>query len=250
MMLPVTGFGTYRVKDIDVIRTALSVGYQHIDTAELYKNEHLVKQAIDEIDKTKRKIFITTKISKKSIYSGRIRESWDQRLNIFGSIDLMLLHVPSKDPLKDWTIFCELYQKNIHQVQWIGVSNYEIQDLEKLKDCPIKPMYNQIEISPFCTNHRLIEYCNQNQIRIIAHTSLTNGSRFNDQALMDQAHGLGVSVPNLMLSWARNQGFHVIPKSISVVHMCENLHNLILSDDCISTLNQLDSDLRFIKIVR
>lgn len=244
-MLPVTGFGTYRVKDIDVIRKALLIGYKHIDTAELYKNEHIVKQAIDENNE---KIYITTKISKKSILSGKIKESWDERLKIFGYIDLMLLHVPSKDPLKDWMTMCELYRKN-KEVRWIGVSNYEIDDLEKLKGCDIKPAYNQIEISPFCTNEKLVKYCNDNNIKIIAHTSLTNTTKFNDEKLSSVALSLGITIPNLMLSWARTQGYYVIPKSLSHAHMYENLyHGIILPDDLIQTLNLLDSNYKLIKI--
>lgn len=251
-MLPLTGFGTYRVKDIETFRTALNTGYKHFDTAELYKNEHLVKHAIDEhISKNNKndKIYITTKISKKSIYSNKIKESWDQRIKIFGHVDLMLLHVPSSDPLTDWSMMCELYLKDSNNVKWIGVSNYEIEDLERIKHCRFKPAYNQIEISPFCTNHRLVKYCNDNDIKIIAHTCLTNTTKFDNKLLSDSANLLKISVPNLMLSWARTCGYTVIPKSLSYDHMYENLyHGVTLTDEIIRSLNGLNDDFKLIKI--
>ncbi len=240
-MLPLIGFGTYRIKDIEAIKTALRMGYKHLDTAELYKNEYLIKQAIDEIVDKHNKIYITTKISKKSIYSSKIKESWDERIKIFGYVDLMLLHVPSKDPLKDWSTMCELYSKNSENVKWIGVSNYEIEDLEKIKNCQFKPAYNQIEISPFCTNDKLVKYCNDNKIKIIAHTSLTNATKINNKLLFETSVSLGITVQNLMLSWAHTQGYHTIPKSLSHDHMYENLYNQnVLSDDVIQKLNTLD----------
>lgn len=245
-MLPLIGFGTYRVNDIETIKTALRVGYKHIDTAELYKNELLVKQAINEVCD---KIYITTKISKKSIYSEKIKESWDERIKIFGTIDLMLLHVPSKNPLKDWSTMCELYARDSEYVKWIGVSNYEIDDLEKIKNCKFMPACNQIEISPFCTNAKLVKYCNDNNIKIIAHTCLTNATKFDNELLLEISSSLGITVQNLMLSWAQAQGYHVIPKSLSYSHMYENLYNkIILPDDVIQRLNTLDINYKIIKI--
>jgi len=244
--LPIIGFGTYRIKTIEPILNAIKIGYRHFDTAELYHNEHLVKQVIN---KYYDKIYVTTKISKKSIFNNHIEKSFYERINIFGYIDVLLLHVPSKDCKKDWQTLVELYKKNKNRIGHIGVSNYDIQDLDQIKDSEIKPEYNQIELSPFFVRQDLVHYCQTNNIKIIAHTSLTNATKLNDYNLQIMANKYTISSAELLLSWAIKKGFHIIPKSENIIHMKQNLNiKNNISDDDVNELDTYDEKYHLIKI--
>ncbi len=246
--IPLIGFGTYRIKNIETLIQSINIGYRHFDTAELYQNEHLVRKAMDHINE---KIYITTKVSKKSIYSNKIKESWNERLSIFNHVDLMLLHVPSKECRKDWNIFCDLYKQNLSKVTSIGVSNYDVDDLEQLKGCEYQPAFNQIEITPFCPRNELINYCRVHWIKIIAHTSLTNKTKFDNLILHDLSIKYNASVANILLSWAKMLGLYIIPKSESMDHMYENLYNYIeLSSNDMKTLGNLDVNYKLINVKR
>lgn len=246
VLIPLIGFGTYRIKSIEPILNAISVGYRHIDTAELYHNENLVKQAINL---THDKVYITTKISKKSIYSNEIEKSFYERLNIFGYIDLLLLHVPSKNCKRDWDTLIELYKKNKTRIGQIGVSNYDINDLDQLKNSEMMPKYNQIELSPFFVRHELVKYCQTNNINIIAHTSLTNATKLTNNVIINMANKYYTTPAEILLRWALKKGFHIIPKSENIDHIKQNLNtNNDLSDDDFNELDKCDDELQLIKI--
>jgi len=251
LRLPKVGFGTYRIKKIEPIIEAIKIGYRHIDTAELYKNEHLVRDAVLYARKDLKiqdPINITTKISKESILGGKIRESFEERIKIFGYIDVLLLHVPSDDCRRDWEELCDLY-KNSDKIGSIGVSNYDVEHLEQLKDCKIKPQYNQIELSPFCTRMKLIEMCDNMKIEIIAHSSLIDKKKFNHPTIRYMAEEYNASPASILLAWAKCNNFYVIPKSENPQHMKENLFcNIMLKSIDIDCLEWLDENLRVIKI--
>jgi diketogulonate reductase-like aldo/keto reductase len=235
--LPEIGFGTYNVTKIETIVNAIRSGNTHIDTAEYYNNEHLVKEAIDSTQHSG-KIFITTKISKESIDRNEIEKSFNKRLNIFEYIDLLLLHFPSKNCKKDWDTLVELYKSNTNKIGNIGVSNYDVEDLKQLEKSEMMPAYNQIELSPFFTRNELVQYCRDKNIKIIAHRSLTKAKKLNDHVVTNMANKYQISSAELMLKWALKKGFFVIPKSENVDHMKQNLNvkNDLSSDD----LNELD----------
>jgi diketogulonate reductase-like aldo/keto reductase len=242
MEIPIIGFGTYRVHDQQVFENAIINGYNAFDTGQLYKNEQLVKNAIDKCSGGK-KIYITTKISKKSMLKGMIEESFYERLGIFGYIDLVLLHHPSDNCLKDWTILSELYLKNRDKVGNIGVSNYDINHMEQIKNCEIRPYCNQIELSPFYTRIDLVKYLRENDVRIVSHTTLTRSEKFDNETLIKIADKYKTSVASVLLSWALFHNYTIIPRTICDIQMVENLTNNVLLDESdIDVLDELNEN--------
>ena len=112
--LPQLGFGTYRLNDdtYESVKFALQNGYYHIDTAPLYKNEEKVGKAIKESGIDRKKIFVTTKISRKELQSNKIQESIENSFKKLGLdyIDLVLLHEPI-DYEKNWILLEKYYSK-------------------------------------------------------------------------------------------------------------------------------------------
>ena len=246
--LKLRGFGTYKIREFEPIESAIRNGYNFIDTAELYKNETLVAEAIRE---SKLPIYVSTKISFKAIRSGKIKKSFMKRLEIFEGIklNLILLHQPSDDCKRDWEILCELYEQNREFVEHIGVSNYGIQHLEQLKNCEIQPFCNQIELNPFYNQKKLIDHCNHLGIRIISHTTLTQGLRLSETKLIKLSSKYRVSTARILLKWAKQNGWLTIPKTDILEELQENLQlDFKLSEKDLKLLNNMNEDYQLIKI--
>lgn len=227
------GLGTYLLQDdmcYSIVLQALKMGYRLIDTATLYGNHAEIKRAINDSGIDRSEIFITSKIHKKYIKNGKIEEGFNNILEELGIeyIDLLLLHEPYKlknadlKNINNWKIMENIYKSG--KAKNIGVSNYRINEIKNIvENCEIIPYINQIEISPFCQRKELIKYCRKNNIKIEAYRSLCNGEKNNDEHLLVLAKKYDISVPKLLLYWAKVNGYHIIPKADNIEQLCENL---------------------------
>lgn len=248
--LTLKGFGTYKIKDIESIDQAIKNGYNFLDTAELYKNEKIVAEAIRNNNRHN-DIYLSTKISFNAIKYQKIEKSFYKRLAIFEGIklNLILLHQPSKDCKRDWEILCDLYSKNRDKVEYIGVSNYSVKHLKELKDCPIQPFCNQFELNPFYIQESVINYCKNNEINIISHTTLTQGLRLKEPKLVEISKKYQVSVARLLLRWARQNNFITIPKTCVLKELLDNLElSFEIKSDDIKILNSMNENYCLIEI--
>ncbi len=187
-------FGTYTITDetllLDTLQTAYKYGYRRIDTATLYKNQHIIGQFLnspntDTTEPTDLKsvlskrdtLWITSKVSFRVMPKGEleIRKSIDKTLSDLQThyIDLMIIHSPEKNDILTWKILCEYKEKGL--IRNIGLSNY---NLEKLKhfiesiDNPEDIYCNQIEFNPFLNRKELIDYCKSLNIKVVTYGNL------------------------------------------------------------------------------
>lgn len=234
------GLGTYRLykKTYSICRMALEIGYRHIDTAALYKNEGDVARSLDESGIPREEIFVTSKIPLKAILSGRIRDAARQSLERLGTIDLLLLHAPGPDPLSAWEVMREI--RNWEGIGDVGVSNFNIQHLQLLKNSP--PKWNQFEISPFLQRRELVSYCHHHGIQIVAHSPLVKGKRLDIPKLITIANNCGCTPAQLLLAWSVNRGFITIPRSSKREHLQANLEakKILLPREVIQELNDFE----------
>jgi len=229
----IKGFGTYQIKDRSVLEAAVQNGYNFFDSAELYRNEDLVIDIIKS--HPERKLFVSTKISYISIENGEIEKSFNQRLTKFNGIkiNLLLLHKPSNDCKRDWSILYDLYSQNRDKIDYIGVSNYDLKHLKQI-ECLPTPFVNQFELSPFNVRPDLVDYCKVNNIIIVSHTTLTRTVKFNSLILINLANKYQASVAKILLKWAIQNGFITIPRTSKLDHLLENIketHFDITPDD-------------------
>ncbi len=252
MELPYIGLGTYQLdfeQTYRSVRWALEIGYRHIDTASLYRNEKQVGQAIRDSGISREEIFVTTKIPLKAIRQFQLLPAIEnslQKLDV-GYIDLMLLHSPSFNPLVSQTwekltkLYCEIYKKS-ELIQHIGVSNYQEKHLKQLEG--IKPYANQIELTPFLPQKKLREYCQNQGISIIAHSSLTKGIQLNNQQLLEMLNENSDKLTSsaLLLKWALQNNLKIIPRSSNHKHILANfnLPSELLSEQIMKYLDNLD----------
>lgn len=247
--IPEIGYGTYTIGNddvVDMVKDALKCGYRHIDTAQLYKNEigvgKGIREAMVEFGIKRESIFVTTKIHLRDIKSNNIVKSIQKSLKVLniGYIDLILLHAPlkiSNDNIDRWKTLCDFQTKNTNFIKFVGVSNYNIKQLETI--CKIQtPFCNQIEVSPFLTRKKLCDYCKKNDIRVVAHSSLTKGLKLDDKDLVLCSQSLGITSAQTLLVWALQRGYYVIPRTLNIKHLYENYNTLSI----IAELHAIDLD--------
>jgi diketogulonate reductase-like aldo/keto reductase len=235
MELPDIGLGTYQLDHEQTyrsVRWALEIGYRHIDTAALYRNEKQVGQAIRDSGICRQQIFVTTKISTKAIRQQQLQpaiESSLQQLDL-DYIDLILLHSPDTRLNQTWNELSRLYCL-YDNIRYIGVSNYQQVHLKQLQDAVIKPYANQIEVSPFLRRQQLREYCHNQGIHVVAHSSLTKGIQLDK-----------LNSATLLLKWALQNNLKIIPRSANRQHIFDNfnLGSELLSEEIMRRLDGLD----------
>ena len=231
---PKLGLGTYmlRNKSYKMVLAALKAGYRHIDTAKLYGNESDVGQAIKDSGVPREEIFITTKIMRHDI-KNRLKEAVESALNALDTyIDLLLLHVPTSNSVEAWSVLQDFKGDRVRE---LGVSNFSISDLEVLSP---KPWCNQIELSPFLQRRPLVNYCKRNSIRIIAHSSLV---KLDDYVIQEIGKMNRCTPAQVLLSWARIKGYHVIPRTSDKKHLIENMKFVALEYSDMYELDRLES---------
>lgn len=236
LSIPKLGIGTYKIGKTDVyniVKKALKMGYRHIDTASLYRNEVEIGKAINDSGVHRKDIFITTKIWIRDIRKGRngIIKSINKSLKNLNTnyIDAVLLHIPLKEQIKEsWLVLEDIYRGKVIELKgkiiFIGVSNYNINELKIIiEQCTIKPYINQIELSPFFQRRKLVQYCNKNNINIVAHTSLIRGMKFEYPIIKELSQKYKTTPAIIFLKWALMKGFSIIPGTKNPKHLIENM---------------------------
>ncbi|MBB3908531.1 aldo/keto reductase [Anoxybacillus sp. UARK-01] len=226
--MPWLGLGVYKVSNGDevvkAVRTALEIGYRHIDTASFYENEEGVGQAIKESGIPREQLFITTKV-------WNTEQGYEETLQAFKRsankleleyVDLYLVHWPVKETYKEtYRALEKLYKEGF--VRAIGVSNFHIHHLENLMtDCEIKPMVNQVEYHPRLTQQELHAFCRKHQIQLEAWSPLMRGVLLEEPILVDIANKYGKSPAQVILRWDLQNQVVTIPKSVTPQRIKEN----------------------------
>lgn len=227
--MPPIGYGTWKVTGSDgkiAIANALKCGYKMLDSASYYRNEEIVGEAVRESGIKRSELFINTKMGGENDAESAFEAS-NKRLNI-EYIDLYLLHwsVGDKENLARWKVLEKLYKAK--KVRAIGVSNYNIANLEYLmKNASIKPMVNQIEISPFVRPSEIIAFCEAQNIALQAYTPLGNLNKAqNSDVFKKIANAKKRTVAQIMLRWSLQHNYTPLPKSSNLARMRENLDSL------------------------
>jgi diketogulonate reductase-like aldo/keto reductase len=225
--MPALGLGTWQLKGntaTEAVRTALELGYDHIDTADAYGNHQAVAKALKEVDTDK--IFITTKVRPSDLHHDDVLSVGNRALTELGIdvIDLLLIHWPNDDiPLKETLpAMAELVKQG--KVRNIGVSNFMIHHLEEalaITEVPIT--VNQVKFHPYYQQNDLLDYCKAHNILVTSYSSFGNGSIVGDQALQRIGEKYGRSFAQVILKWLVTKGIVVIPKSTNPAHIASNM---------------------------
>ncbi len=255
--IPQVGLGTWLIDDSEVaeiVKTALQLGYRHIDTAEAYGNERGVGEGIRLSGVPREEIFIQTKLhAEVKNYEGAKKEI-EQSLEKLGVdyIDLMIIHAPQpwsnfrdgnhyeEGNLEAWKALTEFYKAG--KIRAIGVSNFEQVDIENIiNNSDVKPMVNQILCHISNTDFELIKYCQDNDIVVEAYSPIAHGALLGNQEVTDMATRYGVSIAQLCIRYTIQLGLVSLPKSTNPKHIESNMDvDFTISDEDMVTLCNID----------
>lgn len=245
MKLPLIGFGTWRLygKECEsAVKSALDIGYRHIDTADVYQNHHEIGQAIKAYPRTD--LFITTKLFVNDLTPERVRESVPRFLNELNTdyIDLLLIHWPNESVDLDSTLTAMKDQKGVKNM---GVSNFVRKHLPTLKKYPI--LTNQIELHPYLQRRELVQAYKNAGIGITAYRPLAKGAFEKDETLIEIGKRHNKTASQIALKWIVDQNIAVIPKAASQKHLKENweIFDIELSREETKQIDALDRGARF-----
>lgn len=272
--IPIVGLGTYLCSVSEArssTAAALAIGYRHIDTAEFYNNHEGIAKGIEDSGIPREEIFITDKLNPGGAF-GQVGKTFDDtcetlhthlsRLNT-SYIDLYLLHhaFAKEQRLDQYRALIHL--QSLGCIKHVGVSNFGIVHLEEIRSAGLPlPVVNQIEIHPVCTQQKLLEYMSMHEIIPVAYSSLaplgqwriepTQGSAKKNGVRCDEETGIiesiaarnKVSPAQVLLRWAIQKGFAILPKSSKPERVHENvdLFCFCLSEEDISLLDSLEKN--------
>ncbi len=242
--MPVLGLGVWQMaagsETEQAVEYALEVGYRHIDTASLYRNEQSVGAALKRSGLPRDEVFITTKLAGHPSAARALTKSL-RRLNL-DYVDLYLIHWPI--PLlsgRQWRQFESLQERGL--TREIGVSNFGINQLESLRPhASGPPTVNQVQFSPYHYRRQLLDYCEEHGIVLEAYSPLARGQGLHDPTITGLAERLGRTPAQVMLRWAIQHQAIVIPKSTHKERIRANgqVFDFALSDADMQTLDELD----------
>ncbi len=258
--MPAVGFGTYLIPNAETsvaVSRALHAGYRHVDTAEAYGNEEGVGEGIRDasaaLGLVREDVFVTTKLWPGNPAWGQPAKSRDatvaaleaslERLGL-DYVDLYLIHAPfaGDGRLDQWRALVSLRDRGMARA--VGVSNYSIDHIREIEEAGLPlPDANQIELHPWSQKPELVSYLQAKGILPIAYSSLVPLSTWRavagqDSAKTDEMTAEGasgdspfkklaakysVSESQILLRWAIQRGFAVLPKSTNPERMRQNL---------------------------
>jgi 2,5-diketo-D-gluconate reductase A len=249
--IPQLGFGVFQIdpdETADAVKTALEIGYRHIDTAEMYQNERGVGQGIRDAGIDRREVFITSKLNNGYHRPDDARRAFDGTLEALGSdyVDLFLIHWPlptlyDGDFVSTWKTLEEF--KRDGRARSIGVSNFQVPHLERLaKETETVPSVNQIEVHPYFVNDEVRAYGQRHGIATEAWSPIAQGKVLDDQVVKGVADATGKSPAQVVLRWHIERGDIVFPKSVTPQRIKENfeIFDFELSPDDVDALSELD----------
>src|SRR3954454_5043511 len=200
--IPQLGFGVFQVDPAETARAvehALGVGYRHIDTAEMYRNEREVGEGIRAAGVDRADVYVTSKLNNGFHEPDDARRAFDETLSALESdyVDLFLIHWPlptlfDGDFVSTWKVLEEF--KADGRASSIGVSNFQVDHLQRLIDeCDVVPAVNQIELHPYFQNRAVASFGEEHRIATEAWSPIAQGDVLGDAVAGEIADAVGSS---------------------------------------------------------
>ena len=209
--IPALGFGTFRMPDAEVLSIlpkAMKLGFRHVDTAQIYKNEAAVGEAIASTGIPRDEIFLTTKVWVDRVGHDAFIASMDESLQKLKTdhVDLLLLHWPQSEmPLADRMGALNALRQ-AGKVTNIGVSNFStalMDEAIQLSDAPV--VNNQIEYHPYIDQTQVIQKAHDTGMSITAYYLMADGAVPKDEVLKEIGAKHGKTAAQVVLRWAVSQ---------------------------------------------
>ncbi|CAJ1201265.1 Glyoxal reductase [Companilactobacillus paralimentarius] len=256
--IPKLALGVWEISDdkvADAVKSAVDIGYRHIDTAQAYGNERGVGEGVRNASVNRDEIFVNSKVAAEIKNYDAAKQSIDETLNKMSLdyLDMMIIHNPQpwnevnqgndrhfEGNLETWRAMEDAVKEG--KLKTIGVSSFGKEDLDNLiKNSSTKPAVNQVQIHIGDTPMDIIKYSQANDIAVEAFSPVAHGAAMKDERIKQMAAKYNVSVPQLCIRYDWQLNVIVLPKSANPEHMKANAElDFEISDEDMKTLMKVD----------
>ena len=254
--IPQLGLGVFKIDDDAecerVVLDALELGYRHIDTAMIYRNEAAVGRALAQSGIPRDELFVTTKVWNSDQGKDEAPAALATSLELLGLdyVDLYLIHWPAPSRgryVETWLALEDLAAQGL--IKAIGVSNFEPEHLEDILEAgSVVPAINQVELHPAFQQRKVRAFGEERGILTEAWGPLGQGKYELAElpGLNDLAKKHGKSIQQIVLRWHLQEGVIVFPKSVRKERLAENLDvfDFELDADDMAAMVAMDSGRR------
>ncbi len=258
MELPAVGFGTYNAKggdNLEMIKSAIEVGYRYFDTASLYGTERALGQAINESGVPREQFILASKvwIDEMGYESTKLAFSRSLERVQTDYLDFYLIHWPKENEMaadwkellaETWSAMEELVEEG--KIKAIGLSNFLPHHMDIiLKNCKIKPVVNQLEVHPGYSQEMACAYSKEKEILVQAWSPLARGAVQGNVLLEQLAAKYQKSVAQICMRFLYQKGIMPIVKSADKKRMRENMDFLdfVMEEEDIKLLSCMPQDM-------
>lgn len=247
--IPALGLGTFTLKGtdcVDMVSSAIEVGYRHLDTAAMYGNEAEVGEGLRQSAIARDEMFVTTKVWWEDLRADDLRRSAETSLAKLklDSVDLLLVHWPNPAiPLSDTLpALARLKQEGL--ARNIGVSNFTTKLLaEALELCPEPLVANQVEYHPYLDQTKVYAACRAAGMAMVSYCPLhRGGGLLSEAAVRSAADAHGKTPGQIVLRWhVQQDGVVAIPRTSRIERLEENfsIFDFELTGDEMAAISQL-----------
>jgi diketogulonate reductase-like aldo/keto reductase len=281
--IPALGFGTSlsdRNQTRNAVKTAVEVGFRHLDAAERYRNEADVGAALKELFAAgtvrREELFVTTKLWNNNHRPERVRPALLASLNRLGldAVDLYLVHTPfafrpgdDQDPRDEhgavvydggvtleetWAAMEALVDEGLSRA--IGLSDIDAAGARMIVETArIKPAVVEVESHPYHPQWELHELCKEHGMILLAFASLGHALEprlLDDPVIVSIARRMGKTPAQVLLAWGIQRGSAVLTSSVKPARIGENFDVTALPESAIQEINEgLETRYRFNSVV-
>lgn len=228
--IPALGLGTWQLTGADserTVRTALDLGYRHIDTARMYGNEAEVGRAVAASGVEREQVFLTTKVWMDHLTYGALQRSAEQSLKALNTpyVDLLLVHWPNPAVPLAGTLRALAELKAAGRARQVGVCNFPVALLRQaVEELGADLFCNQVEYHPLLSQRAVLSWLRAHGMLLTAYSPLAQGAAARHPVVTGIAARIGRTPAQVVLAWLLGQeGVAAIPKASGEAHLRANL---------------------------
>ena len=247
--IPQIGLGTMTLKGdicVQAVKTALQLGYRHLDTAAFYGNEVENGEGLRASGVKREEVLICTKVRENNLLPENFNKSLDQSLTNLKLpyVDLLLIHWNNKDIPFSTSIAALCAAKKDGRAKHVGVANFTTKMLDEAWAVTSEPLVcNQVEVHPFINQDKVIAASKKRGMAVVAYVPIARGKVPGAEALERIGKAHGKTAAQVSLRYLVQMGLCAIPRTASPAHLKENLDvfDFKLSDAEMAELKKLNA---------